>query len=129
MTVAVFDQREQVYRTAEAHLASARDGLKVAEAERAHVEAQRRELTWRRGRIEVNSESFQTSVPNIYATGDVIGFPSLASTSMEQGRVAACHAFGVPLPPPPATFPYGSYAVPEISTGGLSRWAASCSPA
>ena len=74
-----------------------------------------------RGRIEVNSETFQTSVPNIYATGDVIGFPSLASTSMEQGRVAACHAFGVPLPPPPATFPYGIYAVPEISTVGLSE--------
>ena len=58
---------------------------------------------------------------NIYATGDVIGFPSLASTSMEQGRVAACHAFGVPLPPPPETFPYGIYAVPEISTVGQSE--------
>ena len=41
----------------------------------------------------------------IYAAGDVIGFPSLASTSMEQGRVAACHAFGVALPTPPETFP------------------------
>jgi NAD(P) transhydrogenase len=40
---------------------------------------------------------------------------------MEQGRVAACHAFGVPLPPPPATFPYGIYAVPEISTVGQSE--------
>ena len=58
---------------------------------------------------------------NIYAAGDVIGFPSLASTSMEQGRVAACHAFGVPLPPPPETFPYGIYAVPEISTVGQSE--------
>jgi NAD(P) transhydrogenase len=74
-----------------------------------------------RGRIEVDPQTFQTSVPNIYATGDVIGFPSLASTSMEQGRVAACHAFGVPLPPPPATFPYGIYAVPEISTVGQSE--------
>jgi len=74
-----------------------------------------------RGRIEVNPETFQTAVPNIYATGDVIGFPSLASTSMEQGRVAACHAFGIALPPPPATFPYGIYAVPEISTVGLSE--------
>ena len=52
-----------------------------------------------RGRIKVDPQTFQTSVPNIYAAGDVIGFPSLASTSMEQGRVAACHAFGVPLPP------------------------------
>ncbi|WP_136621366.1 MULTISPECIES: Si-specific NAD(P)(+) transhydrogenase [Mesorhizobium] len=74
-----------------------------------------------RGRIKVDPQSFQTSVPNIYAAGDVIGFPSLASTSMEQGRVAACHAFGVPLPPPPETFPYGIYAVPEISTVGQSE--------
>jgi NAD(P) transhydrogenase len=74
-----------------------------------------------RGRIKVDPISFQTSVPNIYAAGDVIGFPSLASTSMEQGRVAACHAFGVPLPPPPETFPYGIYAVPEISTVGQSE--------
>ncbi len=74
-----------------------------------------------RGRVHVDAQTFQTSVPNIYATGDVIGFPSLASTSMEQGRVAACHAFGVPLPPPPETFPYGIYAVPEISTVGLSE--------
>jgi len=74
-----------------------------------------------RGRIEVNHSTFQTSVPHIYAAGDVIGFPSLASTSMEQGRIAACHAFGVHLPAPPETFPYGIYAVPEISTVGLSE--------
>jgi NAD(P) transhydrogenase len=74
-----------------------------------------------RGRIKVDHETFQTSAANIYATGDVIGFPSLASTSMEQGRVAACHAFGVPLAPPPETFPYGIYAVPEISTVGQSE--------
>ena len=48
-----------------------------------------------RGRIKVDPQTFQTTVPHIYAAGDVIGFPSLASTSMEQGRVAACHAFGV----------------------------------
>ncbi len=74
-----------------------------------------------RGRIKADPQTFQTSVPHIYAAGDVIGFPSLASTSMEQGRVAACHAFGVPLPPPPETFPYGIYAVPEISTVGQSE--------
>ncbi|TYR30839.1 Si-specific NAD(P)(+) transhydrogenase [Mesorhizobium microcysteis] len=74
-----------------------------------------------RGRIKVDPDTFQTSVPHIYACGDVIGFPSLASTSMEQGRVAACHAFGIALPPPPATFPYGIYAVPEISTVGQSE--------
>lgn len=74
-----------------------------------------------RGRIAVNAETFQTEVPHIYAAGDVIGFPSLASTSMEQGRIAACHAFGLPLPPAPAYFPYGVYAVPEISTVGMSE--------
>jgi NAD(P) transhydrogenase len=74
-----------------------------------------------RGRIKANPETFQTTVPNIYAAGDVIGFPSLASTAMEQGRVAACHAFGVNLPPPPETFPYGIYSVPEISTVGQSE--------
>src|SRR6266446_6624113 len=48
-----------------------------------------------RGKLEVN-ENFQTAVPHIYAAGDVIGFPALASTSMEQGRLASCHMFGKP---------------------------------
>lgn len=74
-----------------------------------------------RGRIAVDAETYQTSVPHIYAAGDVIGFPSLASTSMEQGRIAACHAFGAPVPPPPEFFPYGIYAVPEISTCGMTE--------
>jgi NAD(P) transhydrogenase len=74
-----------------------------------------------RGKIKVDPITFQTNVPHIYAAGDVIGFPSLASTSMEQGRVAACHAFGMALPPPPEAFPYGIYAVPEISTVGQSE--------
>ena len=47
----------------------------------------------KRGRLNVDKNTFQTDNPNIYAVGDVIGFPSLASTSMEQGRIAACHAF------------------------------------
>ncbi|CAM5776888.1 NAD(P)(+) transhydrogenase [Labrys miyagiensis] len=74
-----------------------------------------------RGRITVNPATLQTDVPHIYAAGDVIGFPSLASTSMEQGRVAACHAFGLDPPPPPEYFPYGIYSVPEISTTGLTE--------
>lgn len=74
-----------------------------------------------RGRIAVDPATFQTAVAHIYATGDVVGFPSLASTSMEQGRIAACHAFGVTLPPAPSFFPYGIYSVPEISTVGLSE--------
>ena len=60
-------------------------------------------------------------MPHIYSAGDAIGFPSLASTSMEQGRIAACHAFGLPMPPAPEFFPYGIYAVPEISTVGMSE--------
>lgn len=74
-----------------------------------------------RGRIKVNPETFQTDVPNIYAAGDIVGFPSLASTSMEQGRIAARHAVGAPACDPPQYFPYGIYAVPEISTCGLTE--------
>ena len=73
-----------------------------------------------RGRILVN-EHFQTRVPHIYAVGDVIGFPSLASVSMEQGRLAACHAFGVPASSVPALFPYGIYTIPEISYVGQTE--------
>ncbi len=74
-----------------------------------------------RGRVAVNSQTFQTDVDHIYAAGDVIGFPSLASTSMEQGRIAACHAFDLQAQEPPEYFPYGIYAVPEISTVGMSE--------
>src|SRR6202000_1809516 len=74
-----------------------------------------------RGRIAIDPLTLQTSIPHIYAAGDVIGFPSLASTSMEQGRLAACHAFDIPMPPAPEHFPYGIYAVPEISTVGMSE--------
>jgi NAD(P) transhydrogenase len=74
-----------------------------------------------RGRSEANPQTFQTSAPHFYAAGDMIGFPSLASATMEQGRVAACHAFGNKLPPPPQTFPYGISAVAEISTVGQSE--------
>ena len=70
-----------------------------------------------RGRISVNG-FFQTAAKNIYAVGDVIGFPSLASTSSEQGRLSACHAFGAPMESMPELFPYGIYAIPEISMVG-----------
>lgn len=73
-----------------------------------------------RGRLTVN-KNFQTSVPHIYAVGDVIGFPSLASASMEQGRLATCHAFGHRASSMPSLFPYGIYCVPEISTVGMSE--------
>ncbi|HXT35087.1 MAG TPA: Si-specific NAD(P)(+) transhydrogenase [Chloroflexota bacterium] len=73
-----------------------------------------------RGRLVVN-EHYQTAVPHIYAVGDVIGFPSLASTSMEQGRLAASHAFGLPASSVPAHFPYGIYTIPEISMVGYTE--------
>jgi NAD(P) transhydrogenase len=73
-----------------------------------------------RGRIKVN-EHYQTATPNVYAVGDVIGFPSLASTSMEQGRLAACHAFGVDSKSVPELFPYGIYTIPEISMVGKTE--------
>jgi NAD(P) transhydrogenase len=73
-----------------------------------------------RGRLKVNS-TYQTEVPHIYAAGDVIGFPSLAATSMEQGRLAACHAFGIEAQSAPALFPYGIYTIPEISFVGRNE--------
>jgi NAD(P) transhydrogenase len=73
-----------------------------------------------RGRLVVNKH-FQTKAPHIYAVGDVIGFPALASTSMEQGRLAACHAFGVRASSVPELFPYGIYSVPEISMVGKTE--------
>lgn len=73
-----------------------------------------------RGKITVN-EHFQTEVPHIYAAGDVIGFPALASTSMEQGRLASCHMFGKPGKMPPNLIPYGIYTIPEISMVGQTE--------
>ena len=73
-----------------------------------------------RGLIEVN-ENRQTSVPHIYAAGDIIGFPALASTSMEQGRQAACHAFGVPFHIESQLLPYGIYTIPEVSMVGKTE--------
>lgn len=73
-----------------------------------------------RGRICVNA-NYETEVSHIYAVGDVIGFPSLASTSMEQGRLAACHAFGVEACSFPDLLPYGIYTIPEISVVGKNE--------
>jgi NAD(P) transhydrogenase len=70
-----------------------------------------------RGRIPVNAH-FQTAAPHIYAAGDVIGNPALAATSMEQGRLAACHAFGVPEQTAVLPLPYAIYTVPEIGMLG-----------
>jgi len=73
-----------------------------------------------RGRIAVDSE-YRTKVPNIYAVGDVIGFPSLASVSMEQGRIAAANAFGIKIQSNRANYPYGIYTIPEISFIGKTE--------
>jgi NAD(P) transhydrogenase len=73
-----------------------------------------------RGRIAVDAE-FRTKVPSIFAAGDVIGFPSLASVSMEQGRMAAANAFGIKVHSNPATYPYGIYTIPEISFVGKTE--------
>jgi NAD(P) transhydrogenase len=73
-----------------------------------------------RGKIKVN-EHYQTSVPHIYAAGDVIGFPALASTSMEQGRLASCRMFGAPSEHISELFPYGIYTIPEISMVGQNE--------
>jgi NAD(P) transhydrogenase len=73
-----------------------------------------------RGRIAVDAH-YRTAVPHIYAVGDVIGFPALAATSMEQGRVAAYHACGEPVHPMPELQPIGIYTIPEISFVGRTE--------
>jgi NAD(P) transhydrogenase len=73
-----------------------------------------------RGRIPVDAE-YRTTQPHIFAVGDVVGFPSLASVSMEQGRIAAAHAFGKDLHSNPSNYPYGIYTIPEISFIGKTE--------
>ncbi len=72
-----------------------------------------------RGRLSAN-EHFQTAVPHIYAVGDVVGFPALASASMEQGRRAVCHMMGQTFKPA-RHMPYGLFTIPEISTVGRNE--------
>ena len=92
---------------------------RVANIDRLQIEAAGIELT-ERGLIKAD-EYCRTSVPNIYAVGDVIGHPALASTAMEQGRRAARHALGLPVGDSARTIPVGIYTVPEISTVGMSE--------
>jgi NAD(P) transhydrogenase len=73
-----------------------------------------------RGRIKVD-ENYRTSQPHIFAVGDVIGFPSLGSVSMEQGRIAAANAAGIKIHSNPAHYPYGIYTIPEISFIGQTE--------
>lgn len=73
-----------------------------------------------RGRIKVDAD-YRTSQPHIFAVGDVIGFPSLASVSMEQGRIASARAFGLNVHTDPAGYPYGIYTIPQISFIGKTE--------
>jgi NAD(P) transhydrogenase len=72
------------------------------------------------GQLHVNSH-YQTAIPHIYAAGDVIGFPALAATAMEQGRLAACHAWRVSDVPEIKVIPYGIYSIPEVSMVGKTE--------
>lgn len=74
----------------------------------------------KRGHIEVNKH-YQTNIESVYAVGDVIGFPGLASTALEQGRRAACHAFGINDQASELPLPYGIYAIPEIAMVGQTE--------
>lgn len=86
--------------------------------EAAGLRAGKREL------IEVDGQ-YRTGVPSIFAVGDVIGFPALASTSMDQGRVAITHMFNLHMQESISpSFPYGIYTIPEVSTYGLTEEAA-----
>jgi len=73
-----------------------------------------------RGRLRVDAQ-FRTAVPHIFAAGDVIGYPAMAATSSEQGRLAACHMFGLTAEPMGSNFPIGVYAIPEISMVGATE--------
>lgn len=100
------------------------DVLLYALGREAHVKGLAIELSGvtlnERGYIPVNA-NFQTNVSHIYAAGDVIGYPALASTSMEQGRLAARHAFGAATHSFPTFFPLGIYTIPEISCCGYTE--------
>jgi NAD(P) transhydrogenase len=73
-----------------------------------------------RGEIIVNAD-FQTSIPSIYAAGDVLGLPALAATAQEQGRHAACHMFGNRVKAFPTVYPIGIYTIPELSSVGKTE--------
>ena len=79
------------------------------------------EVKTNKKRVIQIDDNFQTAEPSIYASGDVVGFPSLASTSFSQGRQAACDMFGIPALDVPAKIPYGIYSIPEIAHIGLTR--------
>jgi len=120
----VVDDRERVVAKLESGKKVIGDGLlytagRQANSDLINIEAAGIKAV-ERGRIPVN-EHYQTETPHIYAAGDVIGFPSLASAAMEQGRLAACHMFGVGCESLLDLMPYGVYTIPEISMVGRTE--------
>jgi NAD(P) transhydrogenase len=124
MRVGIDEQRDRVFAELESGKRVAADVLLYAVGRQANGDQLNLEAAGlhadARGRLCVN-RSLQTEVPHIYAVGDVIGFPALASTSMEQGRLASCHMFGVPFVHMTDLFPYGIYTIPEISMVGQTE--------
>jgi NAD(P) transhydrogenase len=122
--VGIDPQRDRVFAELESGKKILADGLVYAVGRQANGDQLRLEAAGvkmdSRGKVSVNFH-FQTEVPHIYAAGDVIGFPALASTSMEQGRLASCHMFGLPCEAMPELFPYGIYTIPEISMVGQTE--------
>jgi len=123
-SVGIDEQRDQVYAELESGKRIHGDNLLYAVGRQPNSDLLSLEnaglKTDQWGRIDVN-ESFQTPVDHIYAAGDIIGFPALASTSMEQGRLATSHMFGIPIENYPESFPYGIYTIPEISMVGATE--------
>jgi NAD(P) transhydrogenase len=122
--VGVDAQRDRVFAELESGKKVIADALLYAVGRQANGDQLRLEAAGlkpdARGKLVVNS-CFQTEAPHIYAAGDVIGFPALASTSMEQGRLASCHMFGLPCEQMSDLFPYGIYTIPEISMVGQNE--------
>ncbi len=117
-------QRDRVFAELESGKKVLADALLYAVGRQANGDQLRLEAAGlqpdARGRLKVNG-CFQTAVSHIYAAGDVIGFPALASTSMEQGRLAGSHMFGAPFEHMTELFPYGIYTIPEISMVGQTE--------
>ncbi|MGC1598229.1 MAG: Si-specific NAD(P)(+) transhydrogenase, partial [Candidatus Acidiferrales bacterium] len=122
--VGIDPQRDRVFAELESGKKIQADALLYAVGRQANGDQLRLEAAGLqpdpRGKIKVNAQ-YQTEVPHIYAAGDVIGFPALASTSMEQGRLAACRMFGAPSEHMPELFPFGIYTIPEISMVGQTE--------
>lgn len=124
LSVGIDKERDRVFAELDSGKRVRGDGLLYAVGRQANADLLNLEAAGLkpddRGKVEVN-KSFQTQVPHIYAAGDVIGFPALASTSMEQGRLASCHMFGSPTSQVTPLFPYGIYTIPEISMVGQTE--------